>query len=129
MSAEPIDLAGKTIVVTGGSMVVLLASSNTLLQTIVEDDKRGRVMSLFAMAFMGMAPFGSLFAGGLAGVIGAPWTVGVGGLVCLAGAAVFALRLPQLRSLVRPLYVRMGILPEMADGVQAATALSVPPES
>jgi MFS family permease len=117
------------MLLTGWGMMVQMASSNTILQTIVEENKRGRVMSFYSMAFLGMAPFGSLFAGALAHRIGAPWTVSVGGLVCMGGAAVFALRLPQLRVLVRPLYVRMGILPEVASGVQAATALTVPPAS
>jgi MFS family permease len=113
---------------TGFGMMVQMAASNTILQTIVEEDKRGRVMAFYTMAFLGMAPFGSLCAGFLAGAVGAPATVALGGLACLVGAAVFAVRLPGLRALVRPLYVRLGILPEVAAGMQAAAELTRPPE-
>jgi MFS family permease len=111
---------------TGFGMMVQMAASNTILQTIVDDDKRGRVMSYFSMAFLGVTPFGSLFAGTLAGWIGADYTVMVGGLACVLGATVFALRLPNLRLLVRPIYARMGILPEVAAGVQSANDLTQP---
>jgi len=77
---------------------------------------------------MGSAPFGSLLAGTLAHRIGAPRTLLFGGLGCLAGALWFATLLPRLRERVRPLYVRMGILPEMAEGIASATQLTVPPE-
>jgi MFS family permease len=116
------------VLVTGFGMMVEMAASNTILQTIVDENKRGRVMSFYTMAFMGMAPLGNLFAGSLAQWIGAADTVLVGGIACIAGAMAFALKLPQLRELVRPIYVRMGILPEVASGVQSATELSVPPE-
>ncbi len=109
--------------VTGFGMMVQIAGSNTLLQTIVDDDKRGRVMSLYTMSFMGMTPFGSLLAGVLAERIGAGGTLIVGGICCLAAAAWFAFRLPRVRALVRPIYVRLGIIPEIASGMQtAATA-------
>jgi MFS family permease len=78
------------LVWTGCGMMMQMASSNTLLQTIVEENKRGRVMSFYTMAFMGMAPFGSLLAGSLAEALGAPRTVLLGGLLTIAGAAVFA---------------------------------------
>jgi predicted membrane channel-forming protein YqfA (hemolysin III family) len=84
-------------------------------------------MSYFGMAFLGMTPFGSLFAGTLADWIGAANTVLVGGIACLVGGVAFALRLPHIRPLVRPIYVRMGILPEIASGVQSATDLPQPP--
>jgi MFS family permease len=113
---------------TGFGMMVAMAASNTILQTIVDEDKRGRVMSYFGMAFLGMTPFGSLFAGVLAGWIGADNTVLVGGIACVAGAVIFAFRLPDLRRLVRPIYTRMGILPEVAAGVQSATDLTQPVE-
>lgn len=109
------------MLIVGFGQMVEMASSNTVLQTIVDDDKRGRVMSLFAMAFMGMAPFGSLLAGFLASRIGAPGTLLVGGAACLLGAAIFWRRLPALRKMVRPIYVRMGIIPEIAVGIQSAT--------
>jgi MFS family permease len=112
------------MVLTGLGMMVEMAASNTILQTIVEEDKRGRVMSFYSMAFMGAAPFGNLFAGFLAHVIGAPATVLIGGAACLLGALLFALRLPRLRPLVRPIYIKMGILPEVAAGIQSAAELT-----
>lgn len=105
----------------GYGMMVHMASSNTILQTIVEEDKRGRVMSLYAAAIMGTLPLGSLFAGALAGRFGAPATVALGGLGCLAAAAGFARALPRVREEVRPIYARLGILPELAAGLQTAT--------
>ena len=97
---------------TGFGSMTLMSSSNTILQTIVEEDKRGRVMSFFTMCFMGMTPFGSLLAGSLAGWIGARNTVLIGALACLAGAALFARKLPLIREQIRPIYQRMGIIPD-----------------
>lgn len=105
------------MLLSGFGMMVQMASSNVVLQTIVDDDKRGRVMSFYAMAFLGMAPFGSLFAGGLASRIGAPTTIMIGGVSCILGAIIFARKLPVLREMVRPIYVRMGIIPEVAWGI------------
>jgi len=99
------------LVVAGFGIIVQMASSNTVIQTIVDDDKRGRVMSFFIMAFIGVAPFGSLLAGSLASAIGAPYTLIVGGLLCIAGSVVFASRLPYLRVLLRPIYAKKGIIP------------------
>jgi MFS family permease len=113
---------------TGFSMMVQMASANTILQTIVDDDKRGRVMSFYSMAFIGMAPFGSLLAGAVASEIGAPYTVMIGGMLCLIGPAVFAGRLPTLRAMVRPIYVKKGIIPEVTSGIQTATQLSELPK-
>jgi MFS family permease len=110
---------------TGSGQMVLMATSNTLLQTIVDDDKRGRVMSFYTMAFMGATPIGSLTAGFLASKIGAPWTVFIGGMICICGAVFFAKRLPILRELARPIYVKMGIIPEIAMGIQSASELSI----
>jgi MFS family permease len=115
-------IAVPVLVITGGAMVTQMASCNTVLQTIVEDDKRGRVMSLFTMAFMGMSPFGSLLAGALAGFWGAPRTLLLAGSICCTAALAFALYLPRLRPLVRPIYQRKGILPEVAEGLQASAA-------
>ncbi len=116
------------LLATGTGFMVQMAASNTVLQTLVEDDKRGRVMSFYMMAFMGTAPFGSLLAGGVAHRIGAPATLAAGGVGCILAAAWFARLLPALRQSVRPLYVRMGILPEMATGIQTAAELNVPPQ-
>lgn len=114
--------------VVGFSMMVQMASSNTLLQTITDEDKRGRVMSFYMMAFMGASPIGSLVSGVLAGTWGAPHTLTIGGVLCIVGAAFFARALPGLRTHVRPIYQRMGILPEVARGIEAASELAVPPE-
>ncbi|MDQ1316885.1 MAG: transporter, partial [Candidatus Poribacteria bacterium] len=86
------------IAVSGFGMMVQNVSSNTLIQTIVDDDKRGRVMSFHSMAFMGIAPFGSLLAGSLASKIGAPNTLIIGGIACLFGAIAFASQLSKMRS-------------------------------
>jgi MFS family permease len=110
----------------GGAMMTQTATSNTILQTIVEDDKRGRVMSFYSMAFLGMAPFGSLLAGGLAQRIGAPRTVVVNGIICIAGAGWFASRFSTMRELVRPIYRTLGIIPEVATDIGGV--LQTPPE-
>ncbi len=104
----------------GFGMMSFMASSNTVLQTIVDEDKRGRLMSQYAMSFMGMAPIGALLAGALAGRIGAPYTLVIGGLFCVLGSLVFARNLPAMRKLVHPIYRQKGILPEIATGIQAA---------
>jgi MFS family permease len=117
------------MIITGLGMMLEMASSNTVLQTIVDDDKRGRVMSFYAMAFMGTAPFGSILAGGLANVIGTPNTILAGGIICIIGALIFARKLPELRRLIHPIYVRLGFISEeVSSGIQAATELTVPPE-
>jgi MFS family permease len=117
------------MVLTGLGFMVQMAASNTVLQTIVEEDKRGRVMSFYTMAFMGTAPFGSLLAGSVADRIGAPHTLLISGLGCIAGSLWFALSLPALRREVRPIYVKIGILPELAKGIHQAAEMSVPPET
>jgi len=117
------------MVVTGLGFMVQMAVSNTVLQTIVDEDKRGRVMSFYTMAFMGTAPFGSLLAGSVADRIGTPHTLLCGGIGCILGALWFATTLSDLRRDVRPIYERIGILPEVATGIQHSTELSIPPES
>lgn len=94
----------------GGGMMIETASTNTVIQTIVDERLRGRVMAFYAMAFMGTAPIGSLFAGAVAARIGAPWTVLVGGATCLAAGFWFSRRLPALREAVRPIYIARGII-------------------
>ncbi len=113
----------------GFGMMQQMASSNTILQTIVDDEKRGRVMAFYSMAFQGMAPFGSLVAGALAARIGAPGTVALSGAFCIAGSVWFAARLPRIREVIRPIYVKLGILPQMAMGIQQASVLGEPPET
>ena len=107
------------LVVTGGCMMLQMAASNTLIQTIIEDDKRGRVMSLYSMSFLGVAPIGSLLGGILASRIGALATVRISGGFCIIAAIIFGTQLPRLRELVRPIYEEAGILPK--------TVLPVPP--
>jgi MFS family permease len=114
--------------ISGLGMIIQMASSNTILQTIVDDDKRGRIMSLYAMAFLGTVPFGSLLAGGLADWIGAPNTLIIGGVSCILGAFIFARKLPELKKMIQPIYVKFGIIPEVASGIQAASELTIPPK-
>jgi len=113
--------------ITGFGMLMQMTSSNTILQTIVDDDKRGRVMSFYTMAFMGTAPFGSLLAGALASKVGAPNTLLIGGVCCILGAIVFMRKLPKIKKSIRPIYIRLGILPEIAVGIEIATELTTPP--
>jgi MFS family permease len=116
------------LTVAGFGFMVQMASSNTVIQTIVDDEKRGRVMSFYTMAFLGTVPFGSLIAGWLSSRIGAPNTLILGGICCLIGAGFFARSLPMLRTYVRPIYVKLGIIPEVSSGLANAAELSVPPE-
>ena len=95
----------------GFGMMQGLTASNTIIQTIVPEDKRGRVMSYYTVAFVGMAPFGSLFAGALANAIGSPHTVMVSGTACILGSAMFFTRIPSIRKNMRPIYEQLGIVP------------------
>jgi MFS family permease len=95
-----------------------LTASNTIIQTLVDEKMRGRVMSYYTMAFVGMAPFGSLLAGALAHAIGAPRTVIVSGIACILGGLWFWSRLPNLRTQMRPIYERLGIVPQASMAVE-----------
>ena len=114
--------------IDGLGMMAQIASSNTILQTLVDDDKRGRVMSLFTMSFMGMGPFGSLLAGALAGKVGATYTLLMGGTSCCIGALAFASRLRMMREHILPAYRQKGIIPKVVSGLQTAMELATPPE-
>ena len=103
------------LTVVGGGMTIEMASTNTIIQTIVEERLRGRVMAFYAMAFLGTAPIGSLLAGVLADRIGAPATIVIGGLACIVAGVWFSRKLPALSELVRPIYVARGIIPDAAD--------------
>jgi MFS family permease len=116
-------------VLIGFGMMVQMAASNMILQTIVDEDKRGRVMSFYGMAFLGMSPFGSVCAGVVTGRVGVTATVLMGAIACLLGVALFEYQLPRLRSLVRPIYVGMGIVPEIATGMQAGAECFRPPKT
>ena len=96
------------LVPVGFAVMLQMASSNTLIQSMVPDEFRGRTMAVYSMMFMGMAPLGSLFAGGLAAKIGAPWTLAIGGLGAIIGAGVFARNLPKLRVEARELLIAQG---------------------
>ena len=98
--------------VVGFGIIVTAASANTILQTIVDEDKRGRVMSLYTMAFLGISPIGALTAGSLATHIGAPHTLLVGGILCVLGSLLFMRLLPLFRGGLRPVYERLGIATE-----------------
>ncbi len=99
------------MLVTGFGMMQGMTASNTILQTLVDDRMRGRVMSYYTMAFVGMAPFGSLLAGAMAHAIGAPRTVIFSGIACIVGSLWFWSQLPAIRTHIRPIYERLGIIP------------------
>ncbi|HEX4354365.1 MAG TPA: MFS transporter [Polyangiales bacterium] len=103
------------LVPTGMGMMIEMAASNTIIQTVVDEDKRGRVMSFYTMAFFGTVPFGSLFAGVMADRFGPSTTIAIGGASCVLGALVFFRTLPSFRRSVRPVYVRLGILQDIPD--------------
>jgi MFS family permease len=103
------------LVPAGFFMMMEMASSNTLIQSMVPDRLRGRVMAVYSMMFMGMAPLGALMAGALAGPLGAPVTVALGGIICIIGGAMFGAHLPQLRGPARQLIVSQ----QMAAGAPA----------
>jgi MFS family permease len=107
--------------IVGAGLMVQMGSINTILQTIVEDRLRGRVMAFYTMAFFGSAPIGSLLAGVAADRIGARWTIACCGSACVVGGLWFARRLTTLRALVRPIYIDRGILPVPAVDSGAKT--------
>ncbi|MDR3739834.1 MAG: MFS transporter [Terracidiphilus sp.] len=115
----PLSLA--LMLVTGFGMMQGLTASNTIIQTLVDERMRGRVMSYYTMAFVGMAPFGSLLAGALAHRAGAPFTVIVSGIACIAGGIIFWLRLPALRRQMRPIYEQLGIVTRSEPSIDVST--------
>ena len=112
------------MVFVGFGLMQCASVSNTIIQSLVAEDKRARVMSYYTMAFFGAAPFGSLLAGMLAHRIGAPHTVIVTGAFCVAGSLWFTLEMPKVRAIMRPIYQEMGLLP-MAD-LELVSAVQVP---
>jgi MFS family permease len=111
--------------VVGAGWMIQSAASNTILQTLVRDEMRGRVMAFYAVSVLGTAPFGSLLAGAIASRVGVPWTLLGGGVVAVLGAAVFARSLPRLRAQALPIYAERGVIvPEIAAGMGQATAIS-----
>lgn len=122
-----IKVSFASLVVAGFGAISMIASSNTILQTILDEQMRGRVMSFFAVAFLGMAPFGSFGAGTMAGIIGPRETLLLGAACCLGSTLLFARQLPKIRDVVRPIYVKMGIIKEVADGMETAAEQSMLP--
>jgi MFS family permease len=94
----------------GFSMLIQMSSSNTLIQSMVPDALRGRVMAVYSMMFMGMAPFGALLAGAVARGLGAAITVALGGATCMLGSCVFGTRWPALRGEARQLILAQGMM-------------------
>ncbi len=109
------------LVPAGFCMMIQMGVTNTLLQVMSPDRLRGRVMSLYSMMFIGMGPIGALIGGAVAARVGAPWTVGVGGSMCIVGGAIFARRLPAIRGEARELISAQALA--VAD---PAGSISVP---
>ncbi len=116
LSVTKVFLLAVIIIYSGGlGMMMQMASSNTIIQTLADDDKRGRVMSFYAMAFLGMAPFGSFLAGTLTTSIGISWTMALGGVICLIGAGLFMRDVPKIQEIVRPIYIKKGIIKDDSE--------------
>lgn len=116
------------LALTGGGMMVQMAASNTLLQTLADEKMRGRVMSFYTMAFFGMAPFGSLTAGAIGQRFGAPTAVRIGGVVTIVAVLLFFRALPKIRAAARPVYEALGLVPAVATGMQQAAEIGPPSE-
>jgi MFS family permease len=112
------------LVIVGYAMISIMASSNTIIQTIVKDSMRGRVMSFYVVAFAGITPLGSLTTGTLAQKFGPVIVVAGGGILTLLGALFFLSRLSRIRKYLRPIYIEKGIIPEMARGIHDADSLT-----
>lgn len=121
--SEVFWLSALLLIPVGFSMMTQMSSSNTLIQSMVPDELRGRVMSVYSMMFMGMAPLGALMAGSLAEILGAPNTVALGGIVCIFGSILFGLRLSALSKEGR----KMIVSTQMAAGVPTSKASFQPP--
>ncbi|HBI80777.1 MAG TPA: MFS transporter, partial [Bacteroidales bacterium] len=126
--SKSITLSLIILLFCGYGMMIQTAGSNTILQTLSNDDMRGRVMSFYTVAFRGMAPFGSLMAGAMADSFGAPATVLISGIVCLVVGILFSKNLKIIRIAARPIYQQKGLIPEAVKGVQVASNLTLPPE-
>ncbi len=116
--SRSVPLSALFMALTGFGMFMTAATCNTILQSIVEDEKRGRVMSYYTMFFIGSLPLGHLAAGALAERIGAPLTFLAGGIACALAGALFAAGLASFRDRLRPLYVERGIIPPTGEPPQ-----------
>ena len=110
--SRSVEVSAFLLATAGFALLLLMAASNTVLQTLVEEDKRGRVMSLFTMAVNGLAPIGGLLAGLLADRAGGTITLRIAGAASIVGSLVFVLYYPRLRTEGRAIYVRKGLIPE-----------------
>jgi MFS family permease len=119
--ARTVWLAAILLAAAGGGFIMQMASTNTIIQTIVDEQFRGRVMAFYTMAFFGTVPVGSLVSGVAANYLGAPLTIRLGGLVCVAAGLWFAWMLPSVREVVRPIYIERGIIPAPPDIDSGAT--------
>jgi MFS family permease len=124
-SSRSYPLSVVLLMPVGFSMMLQMSSSNTLIQTMVPDELRGRVMAVYSMMFMGMAPFGALVAGAVANHIGAPITVSLGGLTCVAGSLVFGSRWPRMRGEAHQLIVAQGMLSGEPPSEMTSQAVAV----
>ena len=124
--ARSMLLAVPLLAIAGAGMMVQMAASNTLLQTISDEKMRGRVMSFYTMAFFGMVPFGSLAAGAIAQRWSAPLAVRLGGVITIFAVLIFFRAIRAMRDVIRPLYAKLGILPEVAEGMRQATEVAPP---
>lgn len=121
--SRSVALSSVLLVISGFSMIVVTASTNTVLQTIVSEQMRGRIMSLYTMAFVGMTPVGGLVGGSIADRVGGPVAVILGGAGCVVLSVWIFWRIPALRRQIRPIYAQLGILPEVATGLQSASEM------
>lgn len=117
------------MVFVGFGLIQGAAVSNTIIQSLVTEDKRARVMSYYMMAFFGAAPFGSLLAGALAHRIGAPHTVIITGSFCLAGSLWFTFEMPKIGAIMRPVYQEMGLLAQSDTGMACEREPADPPST
>jgi len=124
-----INLSFISLFVAGFGGITMIASSNTILQTILDEHMRGRVMSFFAMAFLGMVPSGSFGAGTMAGIIGPRETLLAGAACCLGATFLFSRQLNKIREDIRPIYLKMGILTEVAEGMETAAEQPLMPDN
>ena len=101
--------------VTGLSVMLTAAATNTVLQTIVPDELRGRVASLYVLSFLGLSPLGALWSGWMAEQLGAPHALALNGLMTLVAASLYMLQMPAIRRAIKPVYQRLGIMPASSE--------------
>ena len=120
---DTLRMAMVALCFVGFGLMVQSASSNTLLQTIADPDKRARVMSFFSVAFLGMAPIGSVATGVVTEHFGLKAAWALAGIICIGSAITVRLRRDRMRRLVRPIYERLNLLPPLTEAINASTEL------